>query len=128
MNEISWMKVLAPHPVKKHKRGVPMQILTSLAPYKEKNVRKLCNETLRVLDYFSNTYSLMLYVSCCSRHQFYTYSFCYLFSGTRYFRYVVKKAAAGLTVTKMENKIGLRIVQNGDGVLREVFVPDDDRI
>lgn len=28
----------------------------------------------------------------------------------------------------MENKIGLRIVQNGDIVLRKVFVPDEDRI
>ncbi|XP_027350663.1 acyl-coenzyme A oxidase 4, peroxisomal isoform X1 [Abrus precatorius] len=42
--------------------------------------------------------------------------------------YIVKKDAPGLTVTKIENKIGLRIVQNGDIVLRKVFVPDDDRI
>ncbi|KAK7339896.1 hypothetical protein VNO77_20582 [Canavalia gladiata] len=42
--------------------------------------------------------------------------------------YIVKKDAPGLTVTKIENKIGLRIVQNGDVVLRKVFVPDDDRI
>ncbi|KHN44704.1 Acyl-coenzyme A oxidase 4, peroxisomal [Glycine soja] len=42
--------------------------------------------------------------------------------------YIVKKDAPGLTVTKMENKIGLRIVQNGDIVMRKVFVPDDDRI
>lgn len=45
-----------------------------------------------------------------------------------YFRYIVKKDAPGLTVTKIENKIGLRIVQNGDIVLRKVFVPDEDRI
>ncbi|KAJ1381194.1 Acyl-CoA dehydrogenase, conserved site [Sesbania bispinosa] len=42
--------------------------------------------------------------------------------------YIVKKDAPGLTVTKIENKIGLRIVQNGDIVLRKVFVPDEDRI
>ena len=45
-----------------------------------------------------------------------------------YFRYIVKKDAPGLTVTKMENKIGLRIVQNGDIVMGKVFVPDDDRL
>ncbi|KAL2569826.1 hypothetical protein AAZV13_18G151500 [Glycine max] len=42
--------------------------------------------------------------------------------------YIVKKDAPGLTVTKMENKIGLRIVQNGDIVMGKVFVPDDDRL
>ncbi|XP_019446061.1 PREDICTED: acyl-coenzyme A oxidase 4, peroxisomal-like [Lupinus angustifolius] len=42
--------------------------------------------------------------------------------------YIVKKDAPGLTVTKIENKIGLRIVQNGDIVMRKVFVPDEDRI
>lgn len=47
---------------------------------------------------------------------------------TCYFRYIVKKDVPGLTVTKIENKIGLRIVQNGDIILRKVFVPDEDRI
>ncbi|GLT92709.1 hypothetical protein SLE2022_105340 [Rubroshorea leprosula] len=42
--------------------------------------------------------------------------------------YIVKKDAPGLTVTKIENKIGLRIVQNGDILLKKVFVPDEDRI
>lgn len=42
--------------------------------------------------------------------------------------YIVKKDSPGLTVTKIENKIGLRIVQNGDIVLKKVFVPDDDRL
>ncbi|KAK7349828.1 hypothetical protein VNO77_07561 [Canavalia gladiata] len=42
--------------------------------------------------------------------------------------FIVKKDAPGLTVTKIENKIGLRIVQNGDIVMRKVFVPDEDRI
>lgn len=40
----------------------------------------------------------------------------------------MKKGAPGLTVTKIENKIGLRIVQNGDILLKKVFVPDEDRI
>lgn len=31
-------------------------------------------------------------------------------------------------VTKIENKIGLRIVQNGDIVMNKVFVPDEDRL
>ncbi|OWM81745.1 hypothetical protein CDL15_Pgr007783 [Punica granatum] len=42
--------------------------------------------------------------------------------------FIVKKDAPGLTVTKIENKIGLRIVQNGDIVMKNVFVPDDDRL
>jgi acyl-CoA oxidase len=40
----------------------------------------------------------------------------------------VKKDAPGLTVTKIENKIGLRIVQNGDIVMKRVFVSDEDRL
>ncbi|XP_047160324.1 acyl-coenzyme A oxidase 4, peroxisomal [Vigna umbellata] len=42
--------------------------------------------------------------------------------------FIIRKDAPGLTVTKIENKIGLRIVQNGDIVMRKVFVPDEDRI
>ncbi|KDP24432.1 hypothetical protein JCGZ_24996 [Jatropha curcas] len=42
--------------------------------------------------------------------------------------FIVKKDAPGLTVTKIENKIGLRIVQNGDILLKRVFVPDEDRL
>lgn len=42
--------------------------------------------------------------------------------------YIVKKDSPGLTATKMENKIGLRIVQNGDIVMKRVFVPDEDRL
>ncbi|KAL2337737.1 hypothetical protein Fmac_012183 [Flemingia macrophylla] len=42
--------------------------------------------------------------------------------------FIIKKDAPGLTVTKIDNKIGLRIVQNGDIVMRKVFVPDEDKI
>ncbi|KAM3340419.1 acyl-coenzyme A oxidase 4, peroxisomal [Capsicum galapagoense] len=42
--------------------------------------------------------------------------------------FIVKKDAPGLQATKMENKIGLRIVQNGDILLKKVFVPDEDRL
>ncbi|KAK6943482.1 Acyl-CoA dehydrogenase/oxidase, N-terminal [Dillenia turbinata] len=42
--------------------------------------------------------------------------------------YVVKKDAPGLTATKIENKIRLHIVQNGDILLNRVFVPDEDRL
>lgn len=42
--------------------------------------------------------------------------------------YIVKKDAPGLTATKIENKIGLRIVQNGDICFKKVFVPDEDRL
>lgn len=40
----------------------------------------------------------------------------------------MKKNAPGLVVTKIENKIGLRMVQNGDIVMNKVFVPDEDRL
>ncbi|GAY32007.1 hypothetical protein CUMW_000090 [Citrus unshiu] len=42
--------------------------------------------------------------------------------------FIVKKHAPGLTATKIENKVGLRIVQNGDVLLKNVFVPDEDRV
>ncbi|KAK8685288.1 hypothetical protein V6N13_041293 [Hibiscus sabdariffa] len=42
--------------------------------------------------------------------------------------YLVKKGSPGLTATKIPNKIGLRIVQNGDILLKKVFVPDEDRL
>lgn len=42
--------------------------------------------------------------------------------------FIVKKGAPGLNVTKIENKIGLRIVQNGDILLNRVFVPDEDKL
>lgn len=44
------------------------------------------------------------------------------------YSFIVKKDAPGLTATKIENKIGLRIVQNGDVLLKNVFVPDEDRV
>ncbi|XVE76567.1 hypothetical protein DITRI_Ditri12bG0183800 [Diplodiscus trichospermus] len=42
--------------------------------------------------------------------------------------YIVKKDSPGLTATKIANKIGLRIVPNGDILLKKVFVPDEDRL
>ena len=42
--------------------------------------------------------------------------------------FVVHKTTPGFRVTKMENKIGLRIVQNGDITLVDAFVPDEDRL
>ncbi|KAI8553652.1 hypothetical protein RHMOL_Rhmol05G0033100 [Rhododendron molle] len=42
--------------------------------------------------------------------------------------FLVMKDAPGLQATKIENKIGLRIVQNGDILLKRVFVPDEDRL
>lgn len=44
------------------------------------------------------------------------------------YSFIVKKDAPGLIATKIENKIGLRIVQNGDVLLKKVFVPDEDRV
>lgn len=40
----------------------------------------------------------------------------------------MRKGAPGLKATKIENKIGLRMVQNGDIILNKVFVPDEDRL
>jgi acyl-CoA oxidase len=40
----------------------------------------------------------------------------------------VKKGAPGLRATKIQNKIGLRMVQNGDVLLNKVFVPEEDRL
>ncbi|KAF8725984.1 hypothetical protein HU200_020562 [Digitaria exilis] len=42
--------------------------------------------------------------------------------------FIVKKGVPGLKSTKMENKIGLRMVQNGDIILNKVFVPEEDRL
>ncbi|XP_020267800.1 acyl-coenzyme A oxidase 4, peroxisomal-like [Asparagus officinalis] len=42
--------------------------------------------------------------------------------------FIVKKGTPGLKVTKIENKIGLRIVQNGDILMNKVFVPEEDRL
>jgi acyl-CoA oxidase len=42
--------------------------------------------------------------------------------------FIVKKGAPGYKATKIENKIGLRMVQNGDIVMEDVFVPDEDRL
>jgi acyl-CoA oxidase len=43
-------------------------------------------------------------------------------------RFIVKKGAPGLNTTKIENKIGLRMVQNGNIILSKVFVPEEDRL
>lgn len=43
-------------------------------------------------------------------------------------RFLVRKGAPGFKAEKMANKIGLRIVQNGDITLSDVFVPDEDRL
>ncbi|KAJ4704417.1 Acyl-coenzyme A oxidase 4, peroxisomal [Melia azedarach] len=42
--------------------------------------------------------------------------------------FIVKKDAPGLTASKIENKIGVRMLQNGDILLKKVFVPDEDRV
>uniref|UniRef100_A0ACD5W5B6 Uncharacterized protein n=1 Tax=Avena sativa TaxID=4498 RepID=A0ACD5W5B6_AVESA len=42
--------------------------------------------------------------------------------------FIVKKGAPGLKATKIQNKIGLRMVQNGDILMNKVFVPEEDRL
>jgi acyl-CoA oxidase len=44
------------------------------------------------------------------------------------YRFIVKKGAPGLNATKIENKIGLRMVQNGNIILSKVSVPEEDRL
>ena len=38
------------------------------------------------------------------------------------------KGSKGLTTTKIENKYSLKMVQNADIVLKDVFVPDNNRL
>lgn len=42
--------------------------------------------------------------------------------------FIVRKGNPGFKATKIENKIALRCVQNADIVLKDAFVPDEDRI
>ncbi|GFP93024.1 acyl-coenzyme a oxidase 4 peroxisomal [Phtheirospermum japonicum] len=42
--------------------------------------------------------------------------------------FILKKNTPGLLATKIENKIGLRMIQNGDILMKSVFVPDEDRL
>lgn len=42
--------------------------------------------------------------------------------------FIVRKGAPGFSARKIENKIALRCVQNADIELRDVFVPDSDRL
>ncbi|KAF3333609.1 acyl-coenzyme A oxidase 4 [Carex littledalei] len=42
--------------------------------------------------------------------------------------FIVKKGSPGLKASKIENKIGLRMVQNGDILMKDVFVPDEDKL
>lgn len=44
------------------------------------------------------------------------------------YRFIVKKGTPGYRATKIENKIGLRMVQNGDITMDDVFIPEEDRI
>lgn len=41
-------------------------------------------------------------------------------------RFIVKKGILGYRVIKIENKIGLWIVQNGDIIMKDVFIFDED--
>ncbi|KAL5719839.1 acyl-CoA oxidase [Ranunculus cassubicifolius] len=42
--------------------------------------------------------------------------------------FIVKKGSPGLKATKIENKISQRTLQNGDILLKNVFVPDEDML
>ncbi|KAF2926679.1 hypothetical protein DAI22_06g146600 [Oryza sativa Japonica Group] len=42
--------------------------------------------------------------------------------------FIVNGGAPGLKISKIDNKMSLRVVQNCDILLEDVFVPDDDRL
>jgi hypothetical protein len=42
-----------------------------------------------------------------------------------YCRFIVNGGAPGLKISKIDNKMSLRVVQNCDILLEDVFVPDD---
>uniref|UniRef100_A0A0E0LVQ7 Uncharacterized protein n=1 Tax=Oryza punctata TaxID=4537 RepID=A0A0E0LVQ7_ORYPU len=46
----------------------------------------------------------------------------------RHCRFIVDGGSPGLKISKIENKTSLRVVQNCDILLEDVFVPDDDRL
>jgi len=48
----------------------------------------------------------------------------FMLNGNRSF--IVK--SSGLKINKIENKVSMRMVQNCDIQLEDVFVPDDDRL
>jgi acyl-CoA oxidase len=43
-------------------------------------------------------------------------------------RFIVHGGSPGLKISKIENKMSLRVVQNCNIQLENVFVPDDDRL
>jgi acyl-CoA oxidase len=43
-------------------------------------------------------------------------------------RFIVHGGSPGLKINKIENKMSLRVVQNCNIQLENVFVPDDDRL
>ena len=43
-------------------------------------------------------------------------------------RFIVHGGSPGLKISKIENKVSLRVVQNCNIQLDNVFVPDDDRL
>ena len=42
--------------------------------------------------------------------------------------FLVRKGAPGYTTQKMQRKASHRVIQNGDVWLKDVFVPDEDRL
>ena len=42
--------------------------------------------------------------------------------------FIVNGGSSGLKINKIENKVSMRMVQNCDIQLEDVFVPDDDRL
>lgn len=44
------------------------------------------------------------------------------------FRFIVNGGSPGLKISKIENKVSMRMVQNCDIELKNVFVPEDDSL
>lgn len=42
--------------------------------------------------------------------------------------FIVEKGSPGLSVSKIENKVAFRIMQNGDVIFNNVFIPEEERL
>lgn len=52
----------------------------------------------------------------------------FVFVLNRNFSFIVNGGSPGLKISKIENKMSMRLVQNCDIELENVFVPEDDRL
>lgn len=87
----------------------------------------MCMYGVCVSLHHENLLDCLDWICCSCLRTYFMFSLCNK-EGDGSYRFIVKKDAPGLQATKIENKIGLRIVQNGDILLKKVFVPDEERL